>query len=282
MPKSECCDEIKSFLDLFKSELFNNLLESRKLDEDRNIKLDEMILRLEGFGVDGKITGPGTRSFKERSKSLSKRLKGSGGKLYDKAKSLSGKWLTFNKDVIKSTYGVAKQSVLGVKDAIFNKVQNVYVAGDLKNPKLKADLLRAGEYRDKITGKVIKSIDDIKGEVVNSKNETVLFLSDIQQGLVNEKGEKIRGFISRFFGASFEHDALRHIHDCCNTCTTLLHTHTYTKTHLCSNQSINFFIGKRSHTQAVLQSAYKFLLLKAPITIRIVTVHAFYDAPSPW
>lgn len=196
--------EIKSFLDLFKSELFNNLLESRKLDEERNIKLDEMILRMEGFGVDGRITGPGTRSFKERSKSLSKRMKGAGGRLYDKAKGLTSKWLDFNKGVIGSAFGAAKQTVLGVKDVLFNKVQDVYTSTDLKTPKLRADLMRAGKYRDEVTGKVIRSFNDIKGRVIDENGNIVLDLPDIQAGLVNKSGEKIRGFISRFMGASLE------------------------------------------------------------------------------
>lgn len=196
--------EIKSFLDLFKMELFQSLAASKMLDEERNIKLDEMILRMEGLGVDGANTGPGTRSFKMRAKSLSSRIGGAGGKLYDKAKGFTKSYFSMVGTGLTKTKDVIGQTIKGTKDVIFNKVQDVYLKGNLQTPKLRADLLRAGEYRDKITGKVIRSIDDIKGEIVDSKNNIVLSMFDIQEGLVNKKGEKIRSFISRFFGASFE------------------------------------------------------------------------------
>lgn len=205
---NDCCSETKTFLEEFKNSLFESISNGRTLDEERNIKLDEIIIRMEGLGNDGVNTGIGTRSFKERTRSLSKRLKGAGGTAYRKATSLGKGYLGFVKSIYSGGFNAVKEigggTIKGTKDAIFNKVQDVYLKGNLKVPKLRADLLRAGEYRDKVTGKVIRSVSDIKGEIVDSKNNLVLSLSDIREGLVNGRGEKIRGFISRFFGGSFE------------------------------------------------------------------------------
>ena len=52
--QSDSSPEIISFLDLFKTDLIDIFKESRKSDDDRNTKLDEIILRLDlqGSGLD--------------------------------------------------------------------------------------------------------------------------------------------------------------------------------------------------------------------------------------
>ena len=200
--------ELKSFLDDFKTQLFENLLESKKLDEERNIKLDEMILRLDGLGPDGTIIGPGSRSFRERAKSLGTRLKGTGGRVYDKVKGFTSKYLKLNKDVFTGAFNTAKNTIKGtlggLKEALFYKIEDVYTPDDLNNPKLTAAKIRAGEYRDEVTKKVIKSVNDIKGRVIDKDGNIVIDLPDIQNGFVNRTGEKIKSFVSRFAGGTLD------------------------------------------------------------------------------
>ncbi len=54
-----------------------------------------------------------------------------------------------------------------------NDKKDVYVSGESK-PRLTARLIEAGEYIDKQTGKVIRSIKDIKGDIINKHGDTIL------------------------------------------------------------------------------------------------------------
>lgn len=57
--------------------------------------------------------------------------------------------------------------------------------------KLKWDNLKAGEYFDEVTGKVIKKWTDIKGAVKDRFNKTVLTLEEFQKGLMDSEGKTI-------------------------------------------------------------------------------------------
>lgn len=193
--QSDSSPEIISFLDLFKTDLIDIFKESRKSDDDRNTKLDEIILRLDlqGSGLDA---GPGTISFKQRAKNISKSAGGIFSRVYNKAKSLTKESFKLQGNIISSAFGLAKNTALGVKDALFNKAEDIYRKTDLKHPAIRIKLLQAGEYRDQITGKIITKLEDIKGNVVDKDGNIVLTLEDIKEGLVNHKGEKIRNFVS--------------------------------------------------------------------------------------
>ena len=193
--QSDSSPEIISFLDLFKTDLIDIFKESRKSDDDRNTKLDEIILRLDlqGSGLDA---GPGTISFKQRAKNISKSVGGIFSRVYNKVKSLTKESFKLQGKIISSAFGLAKNTALGVKDALFNKAEDIYRKTDLKYPAIRIKLLQAGEYRDQITGKIITKLEDIKGNVVDKDGNIVLTLEDIKEGLVNHKGEKIRNFVS--------------------------------------------------------------------------------------
>lgn len=72
---------------------------------------------------------------------------------------------------------------------------DVYVKG-LKFPALYASKLKAGQYRDQLTGKVIRSMKDITGPVVDELGNVVLRAEDLAKGLVNREG---MGLLSKSF-----------------------------------------------------------------------------------
>jgi hypothetical protein len=80
------------------------------------------------------------------------------------------------------------------------KAKGVYVKGAEKDakPNLTQEGIDSGEYLDVKSGKPIKSMKDITGEVVDKENKTVLTEDQFNEGIVNEKGTTLRGQI---FGA---------------------------------------------------------------------------------
>lgn len=76
----------------------------------------------------------------------------------------------------------------------FNEVKDVYIPGKAE-PALRAALIRAGYYRDSVTGKVIESMDDLanlKGNVVNRAGEVVLSIEDAAKGMYDQYGETVK------------------------------------------------------------------------------------------
>ena len=67
---------------------------------------------------------------------------------------------------------------------------DVVVSGETF-PRLRATLLKAGEYRDKLTGRVITSLEDITGDVVDSSGNVVItmeeFYNSYVTGSINKK-----------------------------------------------------------------------------------------------
>jgi hypothetical protein len=80
---------------------------------------------------------------------------------------------------------------------VLNFVRDIYIDADIyvKNettPKIRKILAESGEYKDKLTGDVIRKYSDIKGEVVDKYGNIVLSNADIIKGLVDVKGNSIR------------------------------------------------------------------------------------------
>lgn len=69
---------------------------------------------------------------------------------------------------------------------------DVYVPGD-PNPRLRANLLRAGNYLSATTQKPITKYSDIDGPVVDRDGNVVLSLEDVSKGLVDRWGKPIGG-----------------------------------------------------------------------------------------
>ena len=111
------------------------------------------------------------------------------------------------KKIPMTAFGVAKSVFLfpyKVMGAILDNVKgpaDVYVSGETK-PRLTAIKMKNGDYFTK-SGKVIKRVVDIDGEVVDKDGEVLLSTADIDKGLVNAKGKKInikKGLIGKAVG----------------------------------------------------------------------------------
>ncbi len=84
-------------------------------------------------------------------------------------------------------FGLARSSAgaaLNVLKGTFSTgINDVFVLGE-KLPRLSALKLKAGEYRDAATGKVIKSFKDIKGDVVDAAGNIVLRKDEIKTAVM--------------------------------------------------------------------------------------------------
>lgn len=92
--------------------------------------------------------------------------------------------------IAKAGFGMAKSVVgfmMGAKD--------VYVLGET-TPRLLARIMRAGGYFNK-DGSPIKSVNDIRGDVVDSAGEVVLSTADIAKGLVDKRGKPFKSVAER-------------------------------------------------------------------------------------
>ena len=87
-------------------------------------------------------------------------------------------------DGTKSMFGLATEK-LSTKYDIFVKGVSE------KFPVIEARLIKAGEYIDVTTGKVIKSVKDITGEVKDRAGNVVLTVEDFKKGLTNNRGMEV-------------------------------------------------------------------------------------------
>lgn len=204
MQNTDCCETLKSTIDEIRDHLINSFTSSSKMDEDRNTKLDEIILRIEGLGVDGKVTGPGSKSFKERAKNISLSVKGQASSMYKKVTGYGKSYMNTLGRMYGGAGSLISKAIPKIQlkaDKAKETLKDIYVKGNMEVAKLTAEGFKNGEYRDKITGKIITSYEDIKGEVVDKYDKTLITLQDIKEGFVDQHGNKIKGFISKFQNA---------------------------------------------------------------------------------
>lgn len=69
-------------------------------------------------------------------------------------------------------------------------VQDVYVKGEIE-PRLTALKIEAGLYIDQTTGKVIESLADIRGTVMDTAGNVILDAKDFKKGLVDRYGKEL-------------------------------------------------------------------------------------------
>lgn len=134
-----------------------------------------------------------------------------------------------NSKIIKGTFGFAKLSKNSLQWSLnklgksgnfivnnITKIRDVFVSGEIE-PRLEAARIKAGEYTDSVTGKVIKSFDDIrkiKGNILDKDGNVVLYGREIKDAFVKRiegngvigigkwLGEKAIGF-SKFSSKQF-------------------------------------------------------------------------------
>ena len=129
--------------------------------------------------------------------------------LFSKAGEMAIKVLDISSDVIfnKLPQGFKQIATMGkqAKDKIYELLQgpiDVFTSGD-SSPKLRANLIKLGYYTDQVTGNVIKTVDDIKGPVINKLGEIVLTAEDIAKGLVDIRGNKILSPLVKLASSAF-------------------------------------------------------------------------------
>lgn len=145
------------------------------------------------FIVGGKQLGSEAGVWKNRAKRLGggirNKLSGAKnfltGKLNSGRKKVTGA-LAFGRDKIAQGSHML--------DNFRGKVVDIYVQG-WERAALEAKKLEAGMYRDKVTGKIIKKLSDIKGEVeeimADGTSRIVLSLDDIKAGLHDRLGKRV-------------------------------------------------------------------------------------------
>lgn len=75
-----------------------------------------------------------------------------------------------------------------------NKPRDVYVKGE-QTPRLMAVVMKNNGYLSQAAGKVIRSIKDIDGAVVDRQGNVVLTLEDMRLGLTDNRGRAIKGLL---------------------------------------------------------------------------------------
>lgn len=126
-----------------------------------------------------------------------------------KAGELSMRALDVGQDLIfnKLPQGLKQAKDLGMwaKDKLVRLVsqaKDVYVKGS-QSPAIRAYFLKAGHYKDQVTGKILYTMADLqtlKGNVINAAGEVVLTIEDAAKGLYDSKGEKIKTGLQRAIG----------------------------------------------------------------------------------
>lgn len=108
------------------------------------------------------------------------------------------------RDIVTSPYTIAMNAAKGAFNAakaFLMSPPDVYVAGET-SPRLKGDLFFKGFYYSGVTGKVLKHLGDIDGDVVTfdsitREKKVVLSKEDIEKGLVDAKGKPLKPFMRR-------------------------------------------------------------------------------------
>lgn len=91
--------------------------------------------------------------------------------------------------------GQAGQAILGGAKSIWAKGEGLYVRGKDKVA-ITLRELEIGSYIDVTTGRVIKTLQDITGEVVNGAGEVILSAEDYAKGIYYSRGKKVLAWVS--------------------------------------------------------------------------------------
>lgn len=200
---------------------FNNAFKDGAMKVDA-VTTNDILLRIEDFlvnklkfvgsGDNGNFVDPESKGYYKdtlwnNTKGIAGRLKNT---LYDKmGKPLSEKlwkatkWST-NSGISGAKWGLEKlaQGSNSLANLLVS-ARDIFVDGDPK-AKLTAAGIKAGEYYDSVTGKVIKSIDDLKkckGDILDSSKNIVLSKADFAKTYVrNIKGSGIMKIGESLFG----------------------------------------------------------------------------------
>lgn len=218
---------------LFK-DLSNRKSTTGNKDNDENMSYKDILVNLLKNSIDS-VSKIGGKIFSRASEVGGSAKSG----FIDPVRKLLSKLYTNNKDKGVSVFetlfakaGEMATSVLDVsRDVLFNKLPagykelsklaviaknrlkemlegpiDIYLLG-MTTPAIKANLLKVGYYFDQATGKVISSLEDIKGPVVDKLGNVVLTIQDIANGLYDSKGKNLLTRGSKILDAVLKYGA---------------------------------------------------------------------------
>jgi hypothetical protein len=126
-------------------------------------------------------------SLWEHLKGTGKEYYGKGKKQFQRGKAYAGKLWDKHSPGVKQHASDAMKATGTAVSTLRGKLQGYYgdvvVAGE-HYPRLRATMLAAGEYHDKATGKVITSLEDIVGDVVDSQGNLVITMEEFYNSYV--------------------------------------------------------------------------------------------------
>lgn len=140
-------------------------------------------------------------------------------RLFKKSGEVASRALDTAQDVMfnKLPVGIRQAAVLGgkIKDYVknfINETKDVYLKNGAK-PVLRAALLKAGYYKDAVSGKVIRTLDDLaelKGNIVGPTGELIMTIEEAAEGLVDQTGQTIKTTFHKVmeFGADKFHKGM--------------------------------------------------------------------------
>lgn len=162
-----------------------------------------------GGGSDFELEGPPrpntTSRVKRAYSSLWEHVKASSGELFDKTKRhariakrrgirLWDKHSPALEQHARTTVNYIGNKFSDMSGKLSSYYGDVVVNGEMF-PRLRAHMLKAGEYRDKATGRVITSLEDITGDVVDASGNVVItmeeFYNSYVTGSVNKRVKEL-------------------------------------------------------------------------------------------
>jgi hypothetical protein len=158
-----------------KSTLITLITQSR----DFHSETVELLKQLAACGCHGEGSG-GSKlgDYGTQTKAAMKRMRKRGGQFATQA----NQWGQDKFKMGQEKYGTAKQLA-----------KDIWIQGE-DHPRLVEAKLQAGEYRDKVSNKVIKKWEDIQGDVIDLKGRTVARYNEIvDEGVIADYKGKITG-----------------------------------------------------------------------------------------
>lgn len=91
--------------------------------------------------------------------------------------------------IARGIFGKAKNTATGIFNKVSGVLGDVYADGEF-HPRIRKAVMEAGGYFDAATGKVIKSLDEVKGDIKDASGNIVMTLDEFRKGYVGGKWKK--------------------------------------------------------------------------------------------
>ncbi len=154
-------------------------------------------LYMNGKDKAGELYNKGVVTGKEVFNYFKDKAKYGFNKAFSMAKKGASTAYNFTKDKAIPFLKEAGTNVASTSINLLNPLKDVYVKGHIEDgPKMYANLIRESFYIDSKSKKVIRTLGDITGEVVDKNGNIVLTTSEIAKGLVDVNGKPIQSLKS--------------------------------------------------------------------------------------